>query len=64
MLTKKSNLNFKEGDTFVIDDIKFIYKNNKFYIAYTDSQLKKYKDDILKNDKQRALKRGEISLGK
>ena len=42
MLTKKSNLNFKEGDTFIIDDIKFIYKNNKFYIAYTDSQLKNY----------------------
>ena len=26
LLTKKSNLNFKEGDTFVIDGIKFIYK--------------------------------------
>ena len=65
LLTKKSNLNFKEGDTFVIDDIKFIYKNNKFYIAYTDSQLKKYVDDISKsNQKERALRRGEISLGK
>lgn len=40
LLTKKSNLQFKEGDTFVIDDIKFIYKNDKFYIAYTESQLK------------------------
>ena len=47
MLTKKSNLNFKEGDTFVIDDIKFIYKNNKFYIAYTESQLKRYRDEVI-----------------
>lgn len=65
LLTKKSNLNFKNGDTFVIDDIKFIYKNDKFYIAYTDSQLKKYVDDISGSDqKERALRRGEISLGK
>ena len=40
LLTEKSNLEFKDGDTFIIDDIKFIYKKDKFYIAYTENQLK------------------------
>ena len=64
MLTKKSNLNFKEGDTFVIDDIKFIYKNNKFYIAYTDSQLKNYLEMRKNRDLYDKWQDSEISLGK
>ena len=64
LLTKKSNLQFKEGDTFVIDDIKFIYKNDKFYIAYTDSQLKNWNDLREYQSNRNKLRDGEISLGK
>ena len=64
MLTKKSNLNFKEGDTFVIDDIKFIYKKDKFYIAYTDSQLKNWNDLREYQANRDKLRDGKISLGK
>lgn len=64
-LLQKSNLKFKEGDTFTIDDIKFIYKNNKFYIAYTESQLKTYYDTIKRHrDAEEKLREGKISLGK
>lgn len=64
LLTKKSNFNFKDGDTFVIDDIKFIYKNNEFYIAYTDDQIKRWKDVRGNKMRRKLLRQGEISLGK
>ena len=62
LLTRNSNINFKEGDVFVIDDIKFIYKNNNFYIDYTEDQLQKSKG--MTDREKRQLKKGEISLGK
>lgn len=64
LLTEKSNLEFKDGDTFIIDDIKFIYKKDKFYIAYTENQLKTWKDIIKLRSTFEKFREGEISLGK
>ena len=64
LLTEKSNLEFKDGDTFIIDDIKFIYKKDKFYIAYTENQLKTWKDIVKLRSTFEKFRDGEISLGK